>query len=183
MHAIVARLALLALVAEHRVYAKWGICNLQRFCNRQKTDVIKVACTCSRQVRVAESCNGAVGVEITGNPVPTGLSVVGAQLHHSERSLRSWVDIALPVCADEWINQFGVAAVLCSCCNGQQSGEYDGEYLFHSNGVADAKITKISGKKKNEAFASFLMFDYDCFSKWNGSNCESLSTQCGLRIA
>ena len=54
--------------------------------------------------------------------------------------------------------------------------------LFIITGLS-AKIIKISCKKKNEANASFLLLAYCCFSKWNGSNCESLSTQCGLRIA
>ena len=105
MYAVISCLALLALVAEHGVYPKWCVCLSQWQCHGQETYIIQVASSRTAKVCVAESCNGAVGVEVSRNPVPTGLAVVGAQLYHSKGSLCSWIYVALAVGTYEWVYQ------------------------------------------------------------------------------
>ena len=97
MYLVVPGLALLTLVAEHGVDAQWRIGLFQRVGDWHEADVIEVTCSGAAEVGVAESGNSAVGVEIAGNPVPSGLSVIWAQLYHSKGGLCSWVDISLVV--------------------------------------------------------------------------------------
>ena len=50
----------------------------------EEGDIIEVACSRATQVRVAEACDRAVGVEVARDIVPARTSVVGAELHHAE---------------------------------------------------------------------------------------------------
>ena len=70
----------------------------------EEGDIIEVACSRATQVRVAEACDRAVGVEVASDIVPARTSVVGAELHHAEGSRGARVDIAHPVGTDEGIH-------------------------------------------------------------------------------
>ena len=97
VYLVISGLALLALMAEHGVYAQWSICNLKRVGHRHKADVVEITGSGAAQVCMAEPGDGAVGVEISCNPVPSGLSVVGTQLYHSEWRLCTGVYVTLVV--------------------------------------------------------------------------------------
>ena len=66
-------------------------------------DVVQVACSCATEVGVAKSGNGAVGVVVTGDAVPSGDAVVGTELHHAEGGCRTRIGVAHPVCADHGV--------------------------------------------------------------------------------
>ena len=70
----------------------------------EEGDIIEVACSRATQVRVAEACDRAVGVEVASDIVPARTSVVGAELHHAEWGRGARVDIAHPVGTDERIH-------------------------------------------------------------------------------
>ena len=70
----------------------------------EEGDIIEVACSRATQVRVAEACDRAVGVEVASDIVPARTPVVGAELHHTEGCRGTRIDIAHPVGTDEGIH-------------------------------------------------------------------------------
>ena len=50
----------------------------------EEGDIIEVACSRATQVRVAEACDRAVGIEVASDIVPARPPIVGTELHHAE---------------------------------------------------------------------------------------------------
>ena len=93
---LLSRLTCLRLVHETVVQCGKG--------DGEEGDIVEVACSRATQVRVAEACDRAVGVEVASDIVPARPPVVGAELHHAEGCRGARVDIAHPVGTDEGIH-------------------------------------------------------------------------------
>ena len=78
----------------------------------EEGDIIEVACSRATQVRVAEACDRAVGVEVASDIVPASTPIVGAELYHTEGCRGTRVDIAHPVGTDERIHALREARIL-----------------------------------------------------------------------
>ena len=79
-----------------------------RDCHGHERDVVQVACTYSGEVGVTESCDSAVWIKISGNPVPSGQTVVRTELYHAEWRLGSRVCVSCEISPDERVDDIRI---------------------------------------------------------------------------
>ena len=72
--------------------------------NRHEKNIVQVAGTCTREVSMAETSDGAVRIEITRDAVPSAQTIVRTQLHHTEWSLSARISITGKIGTDKRIN-------------------------------------------------------------------------------
>ena len=102
-HRVVAGVRLFLVVAKLGVDTEGWLSGEHGGDGGHEGDVVHVACSCATEVGVAKSGNGAVGIVVTGDAVPSGDAVVGTELHHAERGCRTRIGVAHPVCADHGV--------------------------------------------------------------------------------
>ena len=76
--------------------------------NRHERNVVKIARACTREMRMAESGNRTVRIEISGNSVPSRQSIVRTELHHSKGNLSTRISISCKVSSDKRIDVLSV---------------------------------------------------------------------------
>ena len=91
------------LVGEFRVDAKRCFRFFVGKGDWHERNVIQISRSSTGKMCVAETGNRTVRIEITGDTVPSGESVVRAKLHHAERSLGARISVSSEVCSDKWI--------------------------------------------------------------------------------
>ena len=74
---------------------------------------------------MAETGYRAVGVVVSRDTVPSGKTIVGAELNHAERSLRSGIGVARKISADHRIYQRGIVSSVSSL----------GDRIFRTAGI------------------------------------------------
>ena len=72
--------------------------------NRHEKNIVQVAGTCTREVSMAETSDGAIRIEITRDAVPSAQAIVRTQLHHTEWSLSARISITGKISTDKRIN-------------------------------------------------------------------------------
>ena len=72
--------------------------------NRHEKNIVQVAGTCTREVCMAETSDGAVRIEVTRDAVPSAQTIVRTQLHHTEWSLSARISITGKIGTDKRIN-------------------------------------------------------------------------------
>ena len=102
-HGVVAGVRLFLVVAKLGMDTEGCFCHKPRGDGGHEGDVVHVACSCATEVGVAKSSNGAVGIVVTGDAVPSGDAVVGTELHHAEGGCRTRIGVAHPVCANHGV--------------------------------------------------------------------------------
>ena len=90
-------------MGEFRVDAKWSLCFLVGKGDRHERNVIQVSCSGAGEMRVAEAGNRTIRIEITGDTIPTGKSVIRTKLYHAKRSLGTRISISGEVGSNKWI--------------------------------------------------------------------------------
>ncbi len=90
----------LVIVRESRIDSQWGRCLAIGVCHRHKRNVIQIACTGTRQVGMAEACDGRIGIVIASDAIPPRQSIVRTQLHHTERYLCTRISVSCKVCSN-----------------------------------------------------------------------------------
>ena len=130
--------------------AQGGLRLLVGASDRHEQDVVEVARARAREVRMAKAGYGRVGIEIARDPIPSGQPVVGAQLHHAERHLRSRIGITREVRANQRIHHGGqvVGRRLCSLIWGASREQkpcaaYPGKDVFH---VVNSQLISLDSK-------------------------------------
>ena len=100
---IITGMSTFILVGEFRMDAKRCFRFFVGKSDRHERDVIQISRSSAGKMCVAETGNRTVRIEITGDTVPSGESVVRAKLHHAERSLGTRISVSSEVCSDKWI--------------------------------------------------------------------------------
>ena len=103
-HPIITCIRFFFTMRELGVNAQFSLRFLIRQSNRHKGNVVQVTGTCTRQMRMAKSRYGAVGIKITGNAIPTGKTIVRTKLHHTERHLCTGISITCIIRTDKRID-------------------------------------------------------------------------------